>query len=91
MAIYDAVYSGIPVRISWTIDSTNVIGEFMPDIPVMERPYQLRSTYEGPQFDVIARAMAGIAEAESTRSRYTGHTAYCAAHVWLDEGDCDCY
>lgn len=33
------------------------IGEFDPQVPVMDRPFDLRSTYEGPQPNILLMCM----------------------------------
>lgn len=89
MPFVSRTYSGIPSRISQ--DGKAWIGEFVPAIPELQRPYGLRGTYRG-DFDTICRVLEMVAQDwEGTRSQFTGHTPDCEAQNTLDESDCDCY
>lgn len=66
--------AGIPARLELATDSVLTrengprifVGEFMPDVPADERPYNLRSAYES-SLETVLTAMAWDA------ALYTGH------------------
>lgn len=62
MATVSTRVAGILVRITRTSDTWE--GVFMPDRPVVARPFDLRSTYSGPDLLTVLYAMEVDADCE---------------------------
>lgn len=63
MATISTRFAGIQVRVTRTSDNAWE-GVFMPDRPVVARPFDLRSTFVSPCLATLLTAMAGAADSE---------------------------